>query len=195
MEPQCLEAVVEHQPDGGRGVALFPVLHVMYHDADACPHVVGVEIIEVHQPHGHVVFQAHNHHAQLLGLVNVLVGIVDVFLQREVGERRERVADIPEVHVVFPFIEVLKVFGLKRPDFYAFVVHHNCNCLYLIVVFVAYKYIFFLLIIYFLEAYSLFIFADAGIWVVLGDSPAVVSDVGAHWGRCPVNCIEYTPVI
>ena len=106
VEAKGLETVVDHEADGRGGVAFFLVLAVVNHDADAGPLVVGVEVVEVDEADGLAGLDELDDEAELLGGVDVEVGVLEVFLEGVDGEVGERVADFPEVHVVFPLVEV-----------------------------------------------------------------------------------------
>ena len=68
---------------------------------------------------------------ELLAGINVYMGIFNVFFQCEMREWGQGVTDIPKVHIVFPLVEVLQIFGFECPDQNVFILHHKfCHLFY-----------------------------------------------------------------
>ena len=131
IQAQGFETIIQHELNRRAGIALFAVFHIVNHDSQAGPLVIRVEIVQVDQSDGLLGIDTCNHQPQLLAGINVYMGIFNVFFQCEMREWGQGVTDIPKVHIVFPLVEVLQIFGFECPDQNVFILHHKfCHLFY-----------------------------------------------------------------
>ena len=101
--------------DVRRGVNMFRAEGIDVHP-DAGPAVRRVYLEKVDGPHGPSIAAALYYHAQLLGLVNVVLLVFDESAEHIFRERRDGIAHLPDARVVLPLVEHVDILRLKGPQ-------------------------------------------------------------------------------